>query len=618
MNKKLQPTILALSLAASFGANAVVYKIENIDALYNVKGTLKNSNSGFGATLNNSGDIIGNSLFTQVARDATNSAINANISGVNRKERDGRLIPVARRSGFQFDSNNMPQIIKVLEESITGKGRAPFSIHSNVNAISDSGIIVGSTSSAVKEVADPDQSDSNASRGLPYYVYDFLERGFVIDGGTTHTFAPTFDTWGGRGGFTAINDNNLIVGYASTAIENNVQKTYDSRCTGTGSDAKLPKQLCGTKVAEFMLQAYSWQYANGQLTNPTPLGVLAAPISDSDLQSYNSYALDVNNAGIAVGQSIAFRNGDKKINNRFNVAVVFKDGKVIDLMKHDDTSWRYSAASAINNNNLAVGYVNKTISGFARNKFFIYNVDSSDVTLTFPNDFSSTESDRASSPKDINDNNQVVGSIEVDTVKSENRRTHGFLYNHDKAEFNDINNLLTCESKGYVKDGSTWKKYVQTLNAADNVSISYNTEINIVDAQEIANDGTIIATALVTVPRYRYRWVNEAGETVASQNSKGVTLNPQGGTTFDLKGAISEVLMDANGRPSLLLDSSGKPLTERLPRAVVLKTVAGEACKVVGDGSVNAKQTRKGAGFGIGALAMVTLGLFIRRFRAKK
>jgi len=624
MNNKLQPTLLAVALAASFGANAVVYKIENIDEFFKVNGTIKNSRSGFGATLNNNGiilggasgtfapllstddqDLINNSRvdvsLTQLASNASNSSINP--------IRTAKLIPQSNNSIFEFDLDKMPQFLKIFDESVTSTERTVSTIDSFAFDVSNSGLVVGTTSSAAYAIDDPDQSEDNTDKDAPFYVYDFNQRAMVVDNGTVHTFAPEFATYGGQSGLTGINDNGLVVGYASTGIELASKVRIDDTCLDSYKDT-VPLQVCAkgfrdssksNTAVKYYLQAYSWEYNNGELTNATPLGILTTPISDTDADSYNSLALDVNNNGIAVGRSKTFRDGKKEYNYRLDVATVFKDGEIIDLMKHDEDDWRHSSAYAINNNDLVIGSMGKIIGGFLRNKFFIYDANSNDTTLIFPNDFSTTESDFSSIPKSINDNNSVVGSVEVDSQKVDSgRRTHGFLYNHDDASFKDINDLMTCESKGYVKTGSDWEKFKVEATGGNAQRISYDADITIVDANKIADDGTIIATALVSLPRVKTQWVNEKGEVVES----------------DVEGAVEEIIVDENNEPVFDVNSQGQPITEQIPRAVILKPTVGEVCSVVEEDSIDYKQERKGAGFGFLGLIVLMAGLFTRRLRA--
>lgn len=643
MNKKLQPTVLAIALAASFGAQAAtVYKIENIDEFYKVNGTVNNSRSGFGITLNNANDFVGGAsgAFAPALSEGDQDIVNNSANDVVlsqaatytqlhpfHRSRTVKRIPESTNLIFKFSNALEPEKIEIFDEVILDENIS--TIESFAFDISDSGLILGTTSSPSYAITDPDQRESNSDRNSPFYAYEFLQRAMIVDNGVVNTFEPDFSEYGGQSGLTAINDSNLVVGYMSTGLEHDAKTRIESSCLG--NDARFedisitedpldnegnvipkspkPIQICALGFvdgndtvlgAQYYLEAYSWQYQNGVLTNATPLGRLTNPIDDNDAASYVSVATDVNNSNIAVGRSTTFRKGDKRIGNRLEVATVYKNGKIIDLMDHNNDSWFDSSANSINNNNLVVGYMEKNIRGFYRKKFFIYDALSEDTTLSFPTDFSETQSDFASNAKSINDKNQVVGSIEVDSQKVDSgRRTHGFIYEHSDQSFNDINDLLTCESKGYVKTGNDWKKYQVEATGGNEQKISYDADITVVDASKIAEDGTIIATALVTLPRVKTRWVDDKGNEVTS-------------TT---EGAVEELVVDANGEPVFDTNATGEPVTEQIPRAVILKPTEGEACQVVEEDSLDYKQERQGAGFGLSALLIATAGLFLRRFR---
>ena len=429
-----------------------------------------------------------------------------------------------------------------------------------------------------------------------------------IDTGGVTTFEPEFSTYGGQSGFTAINDNGTIVGYASVGIEPDSQEIIDDRCLNQFVD-KVPLEVCtggfshssfSNPPTSYYLRAFSWQYVGGELTNPTPLGILASPIDDEDTSSYKSIALDINNAGVAVGRSIAFRKGVKEIRQKFDVAVVFKDGEIIDLMDHDNDEWLSSRAVAINDSGLVIGSVSRLFSGFSRNKFFVFDINSTTTDLEFPNDLRSSVTDFSSNANSINNDNVVVGNVEIDAVKSGTvRRTHGFIYDHKVNLFQDINNTMTCASLGFTTDSDgNLKKHTVEIQGGDGVTLSFETEIVIVDASDITDDGTIMATAFVKLPKIATQWVDAQGEV----------------TTAGAEGATEQVVLDANGNPVFAVDGSGQAITEQLPRAVVLKPTTEQACEVSGTDSPQDKSERKGASFGWLMLLLSLAGLGRRKF----
>ena len=628
MNKKLQPTLLALALAASFGANAVVYKIENIDELYKVNGTISNHRSGSGVTLNDNDVFIGGAsgkyspslsqsdlaIIDNNSVDVAITAISTSASNISTNPtRAVKTIPDANNVIFEFDDEFMPQAISVFEETLTNDIRTVSTINSFAFDISNENIIVGTTSSAAYELPDPDQRDTNADRDFPFYAYDYEQRAMVIDDGRVLTFIPEFSQYGGQSGLTAISGSGYVVGYAGTSLEETSEANIDVNCLSTYADTEehreadevagadtliVPLQICArgfsfdggsSTAATYKLEAFSWQYSNGQLRNPTSLGILNS--------AGDSFAFDVNDAEIAVGRSAS----DVAA---LNVAVIYRNEEVIDLMDYTETTWRNSNATSINNNNLAVGFMEKIIDGVVRDKFFIYDVNSEETILTFPNDFTSSASDLASVPNHINDHNMVVGSIEIDSEDTI-RQTHAFLYDADSKDFQDINDLLTCESKGFVAVGSRFEKFeIRTVGGEEEL-VSFDADITIVNAHKVSDDGSIIATALVTLPVIKTQFVDEEGIviTTAGQLTEGTV--------------VEEVVVDAAGDPVFDVDSQGNAITEQILRSVVLTVVDdAEACDVITEDSEEFEVKRQGSGFGLLSLLVLIGGLFARRVRS--
>lgn len=617
MNKKFQPTLLALTMATCFGANATVYKIENIDEVFKVNGTLDGSRSGFGVASNSNGKYIGGASGTfaiTLSEEEEDAIINSRVDVTFQQQSDTtsrnpnpKNKPLATNFVFEFDIELQPSHIETVAETITEANTA--TVNSYVFGLNENDVAVGATSSAARVIADPDQSEGNASKDLPYYAYDFAQRGMIIEAdGSVVIPEPTFSTYGGQSGFTAINNSGKVVGYTSVGINPVSQKVIDDRCLDSYKDV-IPLEVCTggfslnnriTNPISYYLRAQSWDYSNGQLSNPIPLGILAEPVDDDDNRNFNSVALDINNNGVAVGRSVAFRNGNDK--KSFDVAVVFNDGKITDLMDHDNDDWHSSRAVAISDNNFVVGSVTKNFSGFLRNKFFVYPLSEDSVELEFPNDLKSTESDFATNPNAINNSNIIVGNVEIDSIRSgAARRTHGFVYQHDSKTFSDLNELMTCSSLGFVTDSEgNNNKFSVELSGGNGVTISYDADIVVVDATDISDDGTIMATALVKLPKIQTQWVNDEGDV----------------STVPLLDYSEEVVIDSEGLPVFAVDGNGKPVTEQLPRAVILKPTSEQACDISGEGIVVESFEREGASLGwlFFILSFVGLG----RWLAKK
>jgi len=619
MKNKLQLSLIAASLSACFGANAVVYKIENIDEFFKVNGTIENSRTGFGVSANDNGLMIGGAsgqfapvLSAEDEELLTNNRVDTALTQATEVNTYApKLVPKASNFIFIFDDNNLPSFVALFDEVIDADVlEDAVTVESYAFDTNADDLIVGTTSSAGYALDDPDQADTNTNKDEPYYAFDFRQRAFVRDGDMVHTFEPEFSTYGGQSGLTAINDNGLVVGYESTAVEPYYLSQIESKCLDTYKDT-VPLAICtqgfshnskSNNETRYTLQAVSWTYSNGKLSNRTPLGVLAERIEGDNYYRYNSIALDVNNNGIAVGRSAAFRNGYKETKYRFDVATVFNNNEVIDLMDHSQDTWVASASTAINDNDVVVGYVTKYINGKPRNKMFVYDMSAASPKVEFPSDFNSGESDLATYPKDINKDNLVVGSVDIDGGSSTSRRTHAFVYDHVSTEFKDLNDMLTCDSKGYVKAGDTWNKYQVEALGGDGQKLSYDVNISVVDASKITSDGTIMATALVTLPRVKTQWRNADGN---------ITTTPDANS-------VEEVVKDANGNVVFGTDTEGRPITEQIPRAVILKPTEGVACEVIEETSQDFIYERSGANFGLFGLFLAGLGLFRRKLSLKK
>jgi len=618
MNNKLQLSLIAASLSACFSANAVVYKIENIDQYFKVNGTLDNSRSGFGVSINDNGLMIGGASgqFSPTLSDEdedllTNNRVDtalsqaADVDGNNPK-----LLPSSSNLIFSFDTSNLPSFLQLFEEVIDEDDIGDeITVNTFAFDTDSDNIVVGTTSSAAYTIDDPDQTDGNLLKDYPFYAYEYRQRAFVIENDTVHTFEPEFSTYGGQSGITSINDDGLVVGYESVAVEPDYLDHIEDKCLDTYVD-DIPLAICtqgfsynskSSYQTRFVLEAVSWQYSNGSLTDRTALGVLTER-PDEFSGRYNSIALDVNNNGVAVGRSVAFRNGKQESKYRFDVATIFNDGEVIDLMDHSEKTWTGSASTAINDNDVVVGYVTKYFNSYLRNKMFVYDMGAANPSVEFPSDFYTNESDFATYPKDINNSNLVVGSVDIDGGSGNTRRTHGFLYDHVSANFEDINDLLTCGSKGYVEAGDTWNKYQVEASGGDGQQINYDVNITIVDANKISNDGTIMATALVTLPRVKTQLLDADGNV----------------TTTTSEAVQEELVTDANGNVVFDTDSGGNPITEQIPRAVILKVTEDKSCSIIEDTSQDFVHERSGANFGLFGLLLAGLGLFRRKFSFKK
>lgn len=375
--------------------------------------------------------------------------------------------------------------------------------------------------------------------------------GTVVQEGQVRTIAAPYQELGG--GFTvasAISDNGLIAGYGSTGMADAVKEDIETACTGATSPVArclYNRAITGSYLQRGMI----WQLqADGSVAAPQVLGFLGDKNTGAAFDgegvnaiTYFSVANDVNNNGIAVGRSLysdsdrteRVRLGNGQIVDRIiraQHASLYVEDQVLPLI--DPLEWGISDAVAVNNNDIVVGYGQKTINSAARNKMF-YHDYSSGQTRFVDGFFSSS----TTQPKAINDSNQVVGQAEVILGGTTSRRGHGFIYDISTDRFTDLNALIGC-----------------------------NSPYTVVDAADINNNGTILATALMMKER---------------------------------KDLLGEVVVDAQGNPVM----------EERAVAVKLEAVANgepENCF-----SEQAEYERKGGAAGFGWLAFSATVLWWRR-----
>ncbi|MEP4099069.1 DUF3466 family protein, partial [Paraglaciecola sp.] len=209
--------------------------------------------------------------------------------------------------------------------------------------------------------------------------------------------------------------------------------------------SSLASSLAGDPTLASQLRGLVWELDdNGNLLDTIELGILFEPEAE-DIASYTSRAHAINDNGIAVGIS----QGEYTTSNATVIrtyGVVFDGDEVLNLTPNPDltvaaSSATISSATDINNNNLVVGYQVQRINGVNRDKFFVYDMSLGE--LEFPDDFFLGSESVALA---INNNNLVVGYGEVEASLGQ-RRSEGFLYDHNVKEFNRIGDLIDCDSK---------------------------------------------------------------------------------------------------------------------------------------------------------------------------
>jgi len=270
----------------------------------------------------------------------------------------------------------------------------------------------------------------------------------------SETNLPEDQRFGGESAILDISESHIAVGFGSTSID---QNAIDFITDETGGCADpdvldgLPFDVCVQRIiAEaYNTEAIKWTIdAQGIVTSET-LGHLVTPHED-DNREFVNYAQAVNNHGVAVGYAHGWVDETvtepSKSEAYSTYAVVYKNGEVKDFTDDHGKYFR-SRAYDINDAGIAVGHTETYINGNLRKKFYHVDTNAENMEMILPTDFFNGSSSTA---RAINEAGMIVGEGEVETHNDNNgsnaRRTHGFLYDMTAKTFTDLNDFLACDS----------------------------------------------------------------------------------------------------------------------------------------------------------------------------
>jgi hypothetical protein len=317
----------------------------------------------------------------------------------------------------------------------------------------------GSTTTIVRGLNDFGYAVGSGQGGfykLPYVLEDATERTYVLNNFYRRAFAqvngsvvalpPPDVTAGGLSDAFDINNNKQIVGNGTTVIVSETFKTSVANCLDDTVRTDIPVESC-LRTLNIALNNSPGSYAQrrgliwqlddqGNLLSTKVLGLLLTPAED-DTRLFSSTAVAINDNGIAVGEAQAetvYRG-----RNYINGAAAFYVGDQVSSINSDVENFS-STATDINDDDIAVGYVQKQVNGVLRRKMFVHDLNTD--TTTYPNDFFLGSS---SVPNGINNNGMIVGYGEIE-ASINNRRNAGFLYNYVNNTFTDIDSLTACDS----------------------------------------------------------------------------------------------------------------------------------------------------------------------------
>ncbi|WP_371372283.1 DUF3466 family protein [Thalassotalea aquiviva] len=458
---------------------------------------------------------------------------------------------------FVNDGQETKQLT-VFDQEIPGTGELSRSTNNVPAGITDDGWVYGTSSAPYLPLpVFTDNRDeevvhwvTHSSDGDP--LNGFSSRGWVsFDGESIVELVPFEATYGGVSAVNDININRVAVGTSSVDLNENTLEDinnddnlgcFDNDWVGE----RVPFEVCIYRYKQnlYFSNAIKWEVNTDGSVNVVDLGTGVVNVNADDERSFTSSATAINDNDIIVGYSNFWWDKDETTpskNERVGTfAAVFKNGQVLDFTDRDD--YFESRATGINNSNVFIGHMWKSINGNARSKFFYADANSEQIVPVFPEDFFNGSSSLA---HDINEHGVIVGEGEVETFidsPSTPRRRHGFMYDINTDTFTDINSLLSCTSPYTVVEG---------------------------------------------------RDINEKNEII--------------GTAF-----IKQDKLDAKGQPIII---DGAVQQEDVLRAVYLRPIEGgevEDCSALEE-----KVERKGASFGLWSLFSLGLLGLSRRFFTK-
>lgn len=377
------------------------------------------------------------------------------ISATQGTDTTQRLVPWLS----YVSDNGVLEFIPGLDMEDPDYGGYTKSVDTRVQGINDNGVIVGNTLAVPRKV----EYTTDAGNDITYILREHGNRGFVDLNGVVVGLVSESDLAGGITQAFDVNNNLVVAGTEIFDPSEGITQAV-ANCSDDELRGDQPVELCLSRQqlnlgATHQRRAVLWNLDNdGNVVSKNTFGLPFTPEED-DTRIYASEATAVNDNGVAVGRASNFFEDNTSLPRLY--AAIFSNNEVTSIT--DRNEYISSQATDINNNNMAVGFASRIINGFERSKFFVYNIDTNEIN--FPDDFFSSSTSIA---RGINDNGLVVGEGEVETNLSTNRRSAAFLYDINDNTFQNINDLLSCDS-----------------------------EYNIVQAHDINNSGQIAAVALV-------------------------------------------------------------------------------------------------------------------------
>ncbi len=399
------------------------------------------------------------------------------------------------------------------------------STDTRANAINDSGVVAGTSEGKYYKVPYTNEEGNEVT----YLVQDHGSRAFVNINGNVVGIVSDSDIAGGYSEARDITNGLLVAGVEVIDPFETLEELVNVTCNDDEARGDIPVELCIQRQINAGLQnshkirAALWQLdQQGNVLERTSFGLPITPDED-DNRAFISEANAVNENGIAVGRASNFFEDNDSFLTAY--AAIFNGDEVTNIT--DRNEYLSSVANDINNQNIVVGEGVREINGSNRSKFFVYDLDND--SIQFPEDFFLGSSSVA---RAINDAGLVVGEGEVEADIRPNRRRHGFLYDINNNTFQDLNDLVACDSP-----------------------------YTIVQAHDINDSGQIAATALIVRNQLDIQGqelLDDDGNNIEQEDIVAVLLNPiPGGEIEDCAPDVDANQERSGGSTGLLLILAG-------------------------------------------------------------
>jgi len=525
----LKSLTVAIVSTVSFASAADTYNIEKIDTLNNYRSSVPQS-------INASGKIVGIARFPENAEIDFSKVPTRLLTQIGFDPEEDEQLTIAQYEyivenlGNYANSSLQTQRIGLNQAFIyngvssevnavsTTADQLENSVDSFLYSINNANTAVGITSAPYELIEHEYTNSDEETVTEEYFVSDFLTRGIWFNNGIATLVEPQATEFlGGESAIFDINDSGLAAGYESVALSPAATTRIEENCEDPEvANEAQPLEVCvwgiwrglqntdASNIATFSnsryrysrprsgynagrsiydIRAKLWQFdGSGEVIDQVELPTLVERRSDDD-DDFSSYAYAINNNDIAAGQSWTYHPERDAI----RMPAIFQNEKAIPVT--EDPVYLWGSATDINDSNIAVGHLTKRPAGRLRSYGFYYDVDSGELTIldSFFNGASTVV-------RSINDKGEMVGTAEIDPTLSQVRPRAGFYYDMsaESPQIINLNNTISCDS-----------------------------EYNIVDANDITENGEIIVTALKTE-----EYIDEEGETQTREILVNLKLDP--------------------------------------------------------------------------------------------